>query len=65
VVIALHQWGNKWNPEYGDVSLDLHDRTTVQSIKTVQVQNAEGEPIIMRDVFVSVVAVSGTKKDSA
>jgi DNA-binding HxlR family transcriptional regulator len=65
VVIALRQWGNKWNPAPDDASLDLRDRTTGQPIQTVQVQNAEGEPITVRDVFVSAAPVSGTKKDSA
>lgn len=62
VVIALRQWGNKWNPAPDDASLDLRDRTTGQPIQTVQVQNAEGEPITVRDVFVSAAPVSGTKK---
>ncbi|AKO53451.1 HxlR family transcriptional regulator [Marinobacter psychrophilus] len=65
VVIALRQWGNKWNPGSDDASLDLHDRTTGQPIQMVQVQNAEGEPITVRDVFVSASPVPGTKKDSA
>ncbi|EBA00496.1 winged helix-turn-helix transcriptional regulator [Marinobacter sp. ELB17] len=65
VVIALRQWGNKWNPAPDDASLDLRDRTTGQPIQMVQVQNAEGEPITVRDVFVSAVPVPGTKKDSA
>jgi DNA-binding HxlR family transcriptional regulator len=65
VVVALLQWGNKWNPAPDDASLDLSDRTTGQPIQTVQVQNAEGEPITVRDVFVPAEPVPATKKGSA
>ncbi|MEH6356723.1 MAG: helix-turn-helix domain-containing protein [Marinobacter sp.] len=65
VVIALLQWGDKWNPAPNDASLDLCDRTTGQSIQTVQVMNTQGEPITVRDVFVPAVPVPGTKQDSA
>jgi len=65
VVVALRQWGNKWNPAPDDASLDLRDRATGQPIQTVRVQNAEGEPITVRDVFASALPVPGTKKDSA
>ncbi|MGO1501220.1 MAG: winged helix-turn-helix transcriptional regulator [Marinobacter sp.] len=65
VVIALRQWGDKWNPASDDAPLDLRDRATGQPIQTVQVQNAEGEPITVRDVFVPGVPISSTKKDPA
>jgi hypothetical protein len=64
VVIALRQWGNKWNPVSGEASLDSLYRTTGQPIQTVQLQNAEGKPITVREVFVSAVAVPSTQKDS-
>jgi hypothetical protein len=57
--------GEKWNLGSDDVSLDLHDRTTGQTIQTIQAQNVEGEPITVRYVFVSAVPVPSTKKDSA
>ncbi|MBQ0832622.1 helix-turn-helix domain-containing protein [Marinobacter sp.] len=65
VVIALRQWGDKWNPSPDEAPLDLRDRVTGQSIQPVQVQNAEGEPITVRDVFVSKEPMPGSKKDSA
>lgn len=65
VVIALRQWGDKWNPSPDEAPLDLRDRVTGQSIQPVHVQNAEGEPITVRDVFVSKESMPGSKKDSA
>ncbi|PCM43989.1 winged helix-turn-helix transcriptional regulator [Marinobacter sp. ANT_B65] len=65
VVIALRQWGDKWNPAPDDVPLDLRDRETGQPIPVVQVQNAKGEPITLRDVFVPDASSLGSKKDSA
>lgn len=53
VVIALRQWGDKWNPAPDDAPLDLRDRATGQPVQTIQVQNAEGTPITVRDVFVA------------
>jgi len=65
VVIALRQWGDKWNPAPDETPLDLRDKATGQPIQTVQVQNAEGNPVTVRDVFVSGDAAPGSKKDSA
>ena len=65
VVIALLQWGDKWNPAPKGTPLDLCDRTTGQPIQTVQVMNTKGEPITVRDVFVSAVSVPGTEHNSA
>lgn len=65
VVIALRQWGDKWNPAPNETPLDLRDRATGQPIQTVQVQNAAGEPVTVRDVFVSDVPTPSTKKDPA
>ncbi len=52
VVVALRQWGDKWNPAPDGQPLDLRDRETGQPIKAVTVQNAEGEPLSIRDVLV-------------
>jgi hypothetical protein len=52
VVIALLQWGDKWNPSLNGTSLDLCDRAAEQPIQTVRVMNTKGEPITVRDVFV-------------
>ena len=65
VVIALRQWGDKWNPAPDEAPLDLRDRATGQPIQTVQVQNAEGEPVTVRDVFVSDIPTPSAKKDPA
>jgi len=52
VVVALRQWGDKWNPAPDGQPVDLRDRETGQPIKAVTVQNAEGEPLSIRDVLV-------------
>lgn len=65
VVIALRQWGDKWNPAPDEAPLDLRDRATGQPLQTIQVQNAEGKPITVRDVFVSGEAIPDGKKDLA
>lgn len=51
VVIALRQWGDKWNPSPEQGPLDLRDRETGQLIQQMQVQSAEGKPLTIRDVF--------------
>ncbi|MBQ0745748.1 MAG: helix-turn-helix transcriptional regulator [Marinobacter sp.] len=65
VVIALRQWGDKWNPAPDEAPLDLRDRATGQPVQTVQVLNAKGETITVRDVFVPGAGVPGSKKSSA
>ncbi|ROU00928.1 transcriptional regulator [Marinobacter sp. R17] len=51
VVVALRQWGDKWNPAPHCGALDLRDRATGQSIRPMTVQSADGEPLSVRDVF--------------
>jgi DNA-binding HxlR family transcriptional regulator len=52
VVVALRQWGDKWNPAPDGQPLDLRDRESGQPIQAVTVQNAKGEPLSIRDVLV-------------
>lgn len=52
VVIALRQWGDKWNPSPGQPPLDLRDRATGRPIQQVAVQDADGNALTIRDVFV-------------
>lgn len=52
VVIALRQWGDKWNPAPDQAPLDLRDRETGRTIRQVNVQDADGNPLTVRDVFV-------------
>ena len=53
VVVALRQWGDKWNPAPDGQPLDLRDRESGQPIQAVTVQNAKGEPLSIRDVLVA------------
>ncbi|MCR8914341.1 helix-turn-helix transcriptional regulator [Marinobacter panjinensis] len=52
IVIALRQWGDKWNPAPDQAPLDLRDRDTGRTIRQVEVQDADGHPLTVRDVFV-------------
>ena len=52
VVVALRQWGDKWNPSPDGQPLDLRDRDSGQPIQPVTVQNTQGQPLSIRDVFV-------------
>jgi DNA-binding HxlR family transcriptional regulator len=52
IVVALRQWGDKWNPAPEQPTLDLRDRETLRSIRPVAVQDADGKPLTVRDVFV-------------
>lgn len=53
VVVALRQWGDKWNPAPDGQPLDLRDRDTGEPVQTVTVRNADGQPLSIRDVFVA------------
>ncbi|RFA27041.1 transcriptional regulator [Alkalilimnicola ehrlichii] len=53
VVVALRQWGDKWNPCPEQPSLDLRDRMTGRPIRHVEVQDADGKPLTIREVFVA------------
>ena len=52
VVIALRQWGDKWNPAPDQQRLDLRDRRSGQPVRQMAVQDTEGNPLSVRDVFV-------------
>ncbi len=51
VVIALRQWGDKWNPAPDGSALDLRDRATSRPIGQIHVSDADGKPLTVRDVF--------------
>lgn len=53
VVIALRQWGDKWNPSPDPQPLDLRDRRNGRPVRLVTVQDETGEPLSIRDVFLS------------
>ena len=65
VVIALRQWGDKWNPAPEQGPLDLRDRATGRPIQEVEVRDADGQPLSIRDVFVPEEHLPASKKNSA
>ncbi|MBD3657914.1 MULTISPECIES: winged helix-turn-helix transcriptional regulator [Marinobacter] len=50
VVIALRQWGDKWNPCPDRAPLDLRDRASGRPVQQMQVTDADGKPLTVRDV---------------
>lgn len=62
VVIALRQWGDKWNPAPEQAALDLRDRATGRPVQTVQVRDADGQPLGIRDVFMPEDSLPEAKK---
>ncbi|WP_152205709.1 winged helix-turn-helix transcriptional regulator [Marinobacter changyiensis] len=50
VVIALRQWGDKWNPSPEGAPLNLRDRETGQAIRPMTVQTEGGKELTVRDV---------------
>jgi DNA-binding HxlR family transcriptional regulator len=61
IVVALRQWGDKWNPAPDQAPLDLRDRETGKPIRRIEVQSVDGQPLSVRDVFVK-ESVPKTKK---
>lgn len=51
VVIALRQWGDKWNPAPEGAPLNLRDRATKRPIGQIDVPDADGKSLSVRDVF--------------
>lgn len=62
VVVALRQWGDKWNPAPDETPLDLRDRATGRPISAVEVQDADGQSLSVRDVFVPVTEATDKKR---
>lgn len=52
VVIALRQWGDKWNPAPDGAPLNLRDRANDQPIRAMAVQSLDGRELTVRDVYV-------------
>ncbi|MDV2078122.1 MULTISPECIES: winged helix-turn-helix transcriptional regulator [Marinobacter] len=50
VVIALRQWGDRWNPAPDQAPLDLRDRASGRPISPVCVRDADGQPLTIREV---------------
>ncbi|KEF33124.1 Transcriptional regulator, HxlR family [Marinobacter nitratireducens] len=65
LVVALRQWGDKWNPSPEQTPLDLRDRATGRPIHTVGVQDADGNPLSIRDVFIPEAESTDSKKNTA
>lgn len=66
VVIALRQWGDKWNPSPEGAPLNLRDRETDEPVRLITVQTESGKELSVRDVYVpdednSEAASSGQK----
>jgi DNA-binding HxlR family transcriptional regulator len=66
IVVALRQWGDKWNPAPEQTPLDLRDRETGEPIQPITVQSSDGRPLSVRDVLVrESVPATGTANKKA
>lgn len=65
VVIALRQWGDKWNPAPDHQCLDLRDRRSGQPIRQIAVQDEKGNPLSVRDVFLQSDPEDDSRSSSA
>ncbi len=61
IVVALRQWGDKWNPAPEQQPLDLRDRETGKPIRPIEVLSVDGKPLSIRDVLIK-EPVPETKK---
>ena len=52
VLVALRQWGDRWNRCEDQPALVLRDRRTGRPIPRVEVRDAEGRPVDLIDVIV-------------
>lgn len=52
VLVALRQWGDRWNRCPDQPALVLRDCRSGQEIPRVEVRDAEGRPVDLMDVFV-------------
>jgi DNA-binding HxlR family transcriptional regulator len=51
VLVALRQWGDKWNREDGDAPVRLVDRRLGQPVQRIQVLDKEGQALTVSDVL--------------
>ncbi|WP_420389899.1 winged helix-turn-helix transcriptional regulator [Marinobacter sp.] len=65
IVIALRQWGDKWNPAPDQTPLDLRDRETGRAILPVEVHDADGKALSVRDVFVPEAEETRDKRNTS
>ena len=53
VVEALRQWGDKWNPAPGGPLHKVRYRHSGRPLAPLQVRDAEGRPLTVRDVLIT------------
>lgn len=51
VLVALRQWGDRWNRLDGEAPLRMVDRRLGQPLQNIQVLDAEGQPVGVNDVL--------------
>ena len=51
VLVALRQWGDRWNRRDGEAPFKLVDRRLGQPVQDIQVLDAEGQPVGVNDVL--------------
>ncbi len=51
VLVALRQWGDRWNRRDDEAPLELLDRRLNQPVQEIRVLDAEGQPVGVNDVL--------------
>lgn len=51
VLVALRQWGDRWNRRDDEAPLRMVDRRLGQPLQDIQVLDAEGQPVGINDVL--------------
>jgi len=51
VLVALRQWGDRWNRRDGEAPLQLVDRRLGQPVQEIHVLDADGQPVGVNDVL--------------
>lgn len=63
VVIALRQWGDKWNPSPDGAPLNLRNRETGRPIAPMEVEDVDGNLLTVRDVYMPEHSEADAKTD--
>jgi DNA-binding HxlR family transcriptional regulator len=51
VLVALRQWGDRWNRREDEAPLQLVDRRLLQPVRQIRVEDQQGRPVTVSDVL--------------
>ncbi|MEP5763994.1 MAG: helix-turn-helix domain-containing protein [Halieaceae bacterium] len=59
IMIAMLQWGDKWQQLPGQRFLNVRDRKREEEIAPLTVQSSHGEPLMMNDLYLTAITAAG------